>query len=88
MAIVDRATATAALEREAASAAANDDGHRAWVIRDSLSKLDADDAARLREILAKVRRRAGAAATSQASELAARFADMGLGRRMPEPPLT
>jgi len=87
MAIVDRAATTAALEREAATAAERDDGNRAWVIRDSLSKLDPGDAARIRDRLAKVRRRAGAAPTSQASELAGRFAGMGLGRRMPEPPL-
>lgn len=87
MAIVDIAATTAALEREAATAAEHDDGNRAWVIRDSLSKLEPADAARLRERLAKVRRRAGAAPTSQAAELATRFADMGLGRRMPEPPL-
>jgi len=88
MAIVDRPATTAALEREAKTAAERDDGNRAWVIRDSLSKLDTDDAARLRETLAGVRRRAGAAPTSQAAELAGRFAEMGLGRRMPEPPLT
>ena len=87
MAIVDRAATTAALEREAATAAEGDDGNRAWVIRDSLSKLDPHDATRIREQLAKVRRRAGAAPTSTASELAGRFAEMGLGRRMPEPPL-
>jgi 3-methyladenine DNA glycosylase AlkD len=87
MAIVDLAATTAALEREAETAAATDDGHRAWVVRDSLSKLEPADAARLRDRLAKVRRRPGAPATSAASELAARFAGMGLGRRMPEPPL-
>jgi 3-methyladenine DNA glycosylase AlkD len=88
MAIVDPTATTTALEREANTAAENDDGHRAWVIRDSLSKLEPDDAARLRQTLAKVRRRAGAAATSEAAELAGRFAEMGLGRRMPEPPLS
>jgi len=87
MALVDRARTTVALEREATTAAEHDDGNRAWVIRDSLSKLDADDATRIRDRLAKVRRRAGAAATSHAAELAGRFAEMGLGRRMPEPPL-
>jgi len=87
MAIVDPAATTAALEREAKRAAEHDDGHRAWVIRDSLSKLNPDDAARLRATLAKVRRRAGAAPTSEAAELAVRFEEMGLGRRMPEPPL-
>ena len=87
MIMVDLPATTAALEREAALAAAQDDGHRAWVIRDSLSKLPLADAVRLRETLARVRRRTGAPATSRASELAGRFADMGLGRRMPEPPL-
>jgi len=87
MAMVDLPATTAALEREAAAAAEHDDGHRAWVIRDTLSKLQPADAARLREVLAKVRRKPGAAATSRASELASRFAEMGLGRRMPEPPL-
>jgi 3-methyladenine DNA glycosylase AlkD len=87
MAIVDLPATTAALEREASTAAASDDGHRAWVVRDSLSKLAPADTARIRERLARVRRRAGAPATSAASELAVRFADMGLGRRMPEPPL-
>jgi len=87
MAMVDLPATTAALESEAAAAAEHHDGHRAWVIRDTLSKLEPADAARLREVLAKVRRKPGAAATSQASELASRFAEMGLGRRMPEPPL-
>jgi 3-methyladenine DNA glycosylase AlkD len=87
MTIVDLAATTAALAREADIAASSDDGHRAWVVRDSLSKLEPADAARLRDRLAKVRRRAGAPATSTASELASRFAAMGLGRPMPEPPL-
>ena len=87
MAIVDLPATTAALEREADTAAASDDGHRAWVVRDSLSKLAPTDAARIRERLTRVRRRAGAPATSAASELAVRFAGMGLGRAMPEPPL-
>jgi 3-methyladenine DNA glycosylase AlkD len=87
MTIVDLAATTAALEGEATIAAERNDGHRAWVIRDSLPKLAPDDIPRLRTLLAGVRRRAGAPATSQASEMASRFADMGLGRRMPEPPL-
>ena len=87
MAIVDLPATTAALEREARTAAARDDGHRAWVVRDSLAKLEPADAARLRDRLAKVRRRTGAPATSAAAELAGRFAGMGLGRQMPDPPL-
>jgi 3-methyladenine DNA glycosylase AlkD len=88
MAIVDLPATTAALEREARIAAAREDGHRAWVIRDSLAKLEPTDAARLREVIGRVRRRAGTPATSEAAQLASQFAGMGLGRRMPEPPLT
>jgi 3-methyladenine DNA glycosylase AlkD len=88
MAVVDLAATTAALEREASIAAAKDDGHRAWVIRDSLPKLAPSDAARVRALLGKIRRKSGAPATSTAAELAGRFAEMGLGRRMPEPPLS
>jgi 3-methyladenine DNA glycosylase AlkD len=88
MAMIDPVTTAAALQAEASDAARNQDGNRAWVIRDSLSKLDPNDAATIRETLGVVRRRSNAAATSVAAELAARFADMGLGRRMPEPPLT
>jgi len=88
MAMVDLAATTSALEQEAATAAAKDDGHRAWVIRDSLSKLEPASAARVRAVLGSIRRKSGAPATSTAAELAGRFAEMGLGRRMPEPPLT
>jgi 3-methyladenine DNA glycosylase AlkD len=87
MAIVDLPATTAALEREATLAAETDDGHRAWVVRDSASKLAADDAARLKALLGGIRRRAGAPPTSAAADLAGRFADMHLGRPMPEPPL-
>jgi 3-methyladenine DNA glycosylase AlkD len=88
MVVVDLPATTAALEAEARIAAANDDGHRAWVVRDALSKLDPDDAARIKATLGTVRRRPGAPSTSEAAALAEQFGDMGLGRRMPEPPLT
>jgi 3-methyladenine DNA glycosylase AlkD len=87
MAGVDRNATTVALEREATRAAETRDGHRAWVIRDSLSKLEPGDATLIRERLGDVRRRPNSPSTSAAAELAARFANMGLGRRMPEPPL-
>ena len=45
---------------EAETAAATDDGHRAWVIRDALSKLDPADADAIRARLDGIRRRAGA----------------------------
>ncbi|HUQ44267.1 MAG TPA: DNA alkylation repair protein [Candidatus Limnocylindria bacterium] len=87
MTIVDAEATTRALESEADRAARTDDGHRAWVVRDALPKLAPERAAAIRDRLAGLRRKPGAPATSQASELAIRFAAMGLGRRMPEPPL-
>jgi 3-methyladenine DNA glycosylase AlkD len=88
MVVVDRSATAAALEREARLAAETGDGHRAWVVRDSAPKLAPADAARLKALLAGVRRRAGSPSTSAAAELADRFAGMQLGRPMPEPPLT
>lgn len=88
IALVDPVATARALEAEADRAAANDDGHRAWVVRDSLSKLDKAGAERIRARLGAIRRRPDTPSTSRAAELAARFAGMGLGRTMPEPPLT
>ena len=88
MAMVDLPAATAALEVEAELAAGTADGHRAWVIRDVLEKLDPGEAARLRARLDGIRRRPGAPSTSAAAATAARFADFSLGGPMPEPPLT
>jgi hypothetical protein len=88
MTVVDMAATTAALDEQSEIAKANGDGHRAWVVRDALQKLPAEDAARIRARLEGIRRRAGAPSTSEAAELANRFASMGLGRHMPEPPLT
>jgi hypothetical protein len=64
------------------------DGHRAWVIRDALTKLDPAHAAGLRARLDGLRRRPGAPSTSAAAATAARFVDLPLGGPMPEPPLT
>lgn len=86
--IVDRDATTAALEREAGTARQTGDGHRAWVVRDVLPKLHSRDAARLRASLAGIRRRAGDPSTAAAAATAARFADLGLGHPIPEPPLT
>jgi len=88
MLLVDAGATVAALEAEAKTAADTGDGHRAWVIRDVLSKLDPDRATAIRLTLDGIRRKPGAPATSAASDLARRFAGMGLGRAMPEPPLT
>ena len=88
MALVDRPATTRFLDDESNTAAMNDDGLRAWVIRDALPKLDPTDAARVRARLGLVRRRPGAAPTSRASETATRFGAGLLGRPMPEPPLS
>ena len=88
MTVVDLPATTGALQHEARIATDRNDGHRAWVVRDSLSKLEPGPAEAIREQLAGIRRRAGAPSTSDAAELAARFEGLGLGRPMPEPPLT
>jgi 3-methyladenine DNA glycosylase AlkD len=88
MAMVDLPATTAALEHQADLAATSEDGHRAWVVRDSLKKLGERDAERIRATLSGIRRRAGAPSTSEAAALAGRFSGMGLGRDLPEPPLT
>lgn len=88
MALIDLAATAAALGEQAEIAVREADGHRAWVVRDSLPKLEAGLAERLRERVAGIRRRPGAPSTSEAAALASRFAAMGLGRPMAEPPLT
>jgi 3-methyladenine DNA glycosylase AlkD len=88
LAQLDRPRTTEALAAETDRAVAADDGHRAWVIRDSLSKLDGADAVRLRDRLGGIRRRPGAASTSDASTLVQRFGAMPDPATHPEPPLT
>lgn len=87
MAAIDRDATTAALVAESERAAAADDGQRAWVIRDSLTKLDPAVATTLRARLDGIRRRPGAASTSSAAELAARFGGLPDPSTHPEPPL-
>jgi 3-methyladenine DNA glycosylase AlkD len=84
---VDRAATTAFLETEATTAAAEQDGHRAWVIRDALVKLEPADAKEIRARLDGIRRRSDAPSTSRASAIAGRFGEGLLGRPIPEPPL-
>ena len=88
MAAVDRPATTALLQAEADTAAATADGHRAWVVRDALPKLDPIDAERIRARLSGIRRRTGAPSTSRAAETAQRFGAGLLGRPTSEPPLT
>lgn len=88
MALVDAGATAGALEQEANLASQRDDGHRAWVVRDSLSKIEPGPASAIRERLTGIRRRPGAPSSSEAAQLSERFGGMGLGRRLPEAPLT
>jgi 3-methyladenine DNA glycosylase AlkD len=84
---IDRAATTAALESEAELAVTEGDGNRAWVVRDSLAKLEPADADRLRTRIAGLRRHAGAPSTSPAARTAAQFGGLPDPRHHPEPPL-
>jgi hypothetical protein len=88
LARVEPAAVAAFCRAEADQAATTVDGHRAWVLRDTLAKLPPSDAAAIRARLAGIRRSAGAPATSRAAATAAAFASAGLGRPLPEVPLT
>ena len=84
--LVDRRAVESFCEGEAAIARERHDGHRAWVIRDALVKLDPKRASAIRDTLSGIRRRAGAPATSSASAAAAALGAGLLGRPFPEPP--
>ena len=86
-AAVDREAVTQALRAQAELAVRDDDGHRAWVIRDSLAKLDATEADELRGRLAGIRKRPGAPSTSAAALTAARFGTLPDPSTHPDPPL-
>ncbi len=85
--MIDMAATGAALREETDRTAATNDGHRAWVIRDTLAKLDPTIAEDLRTRLAGIRKRAGAPTTSNAAEIAARFGELPDPASHPEPPL-
>ena len=78
MACVDDAATIAFLRREAATARDTDDGHRAWVVRDTLEKLPAATADELRATVDGIRRRPGAPSTSRAAAAAAAFTGLGV----------
>jgi 3-methyladenine DNA glycosylase AlkD len=88
LAAVDPSATRAALSAETGTAVATADGHRAWVIRDSLAKLDAQTAVGLHERLVGIRKRPGAPSTSPASEITSRFGELPDPAIHPEPPLT
>jgi 3-methyladenine DNA glycosylase AlkD len=85
--VVDLPATVGELTRETEIAARTDDGHRAWVIRDSLPKLDIETANDLRDRLVGIRKRAGAPSTSEASLAALRFGGLPDPITHPEPPL-
>jgi 3-methyladenine DNA glycosylase AlkD len=87
LAMIDTTAVADFLTTEADTAAAADDGHRAWVIRDALAKIDPTDADRIRARLDGIRRRAGAPSTSRAASIADRFGHGILGGPVEEPPL-
>ena len=63
----------ALLGAEATIAVREDDGNRAWVVRDALGAQPANVARALRKQMASVRRRSGAPSTSRASAVAMEF---------------
>jgi 3-methyladenine DNA glycosylase AlkD len=85
--VVDLPGTVAALRHEADIAVRTEDGHRAWVIRDTLAKLDPVVADDLRDRLAGIRRHAGAPSTSDAAIAASRFGGLPDPSAHPEPPL-
>jgi 3-methyladenine DNA glycosylase AlkD len=86
--LVDAAAVSAFVAAQTSIARDTDDGHRAWVLRDALTKLDPAMASETRSHLDGIRRRPHALSTSRASETASRFADLALGSAPSEPPLT
>jgi len=88
LASVDPASTAAALEAETEVAVSTGDGHRAWVIRDTLAKLDPSVAETIKGRLAGVRKRPGAPSTSRASEISTRFGELPDPSVHPDPPLT
>jgi 3-methyladenine DNA glycosylase AlkD len=88
LATLDPAPTTAFLEAETQTARRTGDGHRAWVIRDSLQKLPVETAARLRVGLEGIRRVPNSPSTSNASATAAAFLATGTasyaGHTLPE----
>jgi 3-methyladenine DNA glycosylase AlkD len=86
--LVDASAVTEFVTTQADIARKDDDGHRAWVLRDALPKLAPRTADETRSHLDGIRRKPHAPSTSRAAEIAARFADLPLGAPLPEPPLT
>jgi len=73
LAPIDETAVARFLETETRTARRTNDGHRAWVIRDSLSKIAPDAATGLRADLDGIRRRPGSPSTSRAAAAAAQL---------------
>lgn len=84
---VDANPVEAFIDREAATAAATDDGHRAWVLRDTFEKLPAGLVSELRSRLDGVRRHPGQPGTSRAAATAAAFTGLGVDVAPAERPI-
>jgi 3-methyladenine DNA glycosylase AlkD len=87
LAKVDPAPVAAFCRAQARDAAAAADGYRAWVLRDTLTKLPAADGDAIRATLAGVRRTPGAPSTSIAAAAAAAFLAASPGRPVAGMPL-
>lgn len=87
LATIEPGATTEALRAETERAAHTDDGHRAWVIRDTRAKLEPAVSDEFRARLAGIRKRAGAPTTSIAAETSARFGELPDPTTHPEPPL-
>jgi 3-methyladenine DNA glycosylase AlkD len=87
MTTVDHDAVLSFLQREAAIARRDDDGHRAWVVRDALDKLPPAEADELRASVAGIRKRPGAPSTSRAAATAADFRGLGVAVPPTERPI-
>jgi 3-methyladenine DNA glycosylase AlkD len=85
--LVDADATRGFLEQQAAIATTTDDGHRAWVVRDSLEKLPPDVGATLRSAVSGIRKRPRAASTSRAAATAAAFNSLGVDVSPAERPI-
>ena len=81
LAAIDTAAVVTFVENEAGTARATDDGHRAWVLRDSLPKLPAGTQKSVKAGLEGIRRRPGAPSTSLAAATAAESASADAAQR-------
>ncbi|HEU4673024.1 MAG TPA: DNA alkylation repair protein [Candidatus Limnocylindrales bacterium] len=75
--LVDVGAVVAFVTAESQRAVRDDDGHRAWVLRDTVGKLPPPTADAIRGRLDGIRKRPGAPSTSEAAAIAAAFVGAG-----------